>query len=143
MESGEPKPRKLKATVESGEPKPRKRKATVESVTEESMKRNPSVESARESEEPKAKKNCRKKAMNKKTREALQTSIKSIDTSVLVGEVVTALKEQCFDCSLTPFVGEFCEAKQLMSELVEYHRDILLSFIRIARKRRILKFVFK
>jgi len=69
MESGEPKPRKLKAIVESGEPKPRKRKATVESVTEESKKQNPSVESARESEEPKAKKNHHKKAMNKKIQE--------------------------------------------------------------------------
>ena len=62
--------------------------------------------------------------MNKKVRKSLQDSIKAIDTYVLVSEAVTALKEQCCDCSLATFTNELCEANELLKDLVDCHRDI-------------------
>ena len=47
-----------------------------------------------------------------------------MDTSVLVCEVVTAVHEQCFDGSLATLANELCEAKELLKEMVEYHRDM-------------------
>ena len=75
-------------------------------------------------QEPKTKRKRKTKVMSKKARETLQDSIRAIDTSVLVSEVVTALKEQCCDGSLTTFTNELCEANELLKDLVDYHRDI-------------------
>ena len=62
--------------------------------------------------------------MNKTTRTTLQASIRTMDTSVLVGEVVTALCEQCFEGSLATLANELCEAKDLLQDMVVYHRDM-------------------
>ena len=51
-------------------------------------------------QEPKTKRKRQTKTMNKKAREKLQGSIRTIDKTILVGKVVTALKEQCSDSSL-------------------------------------------
>ena len=75
-------------------------------------------------QEPKTKIKRRTKTMNKNARETLQWSIRAINKTVLVGEVVTALKEQCSDSSLAEFANTLCEANDLLKRLIEYHCDI-------------------
>ena len=62
--------------------------------------------------------------MNKNARETSQDSIRAMDSSVLVREVVTALKEQCCDGSLETFTNNLCKANVLLKDLVDYHRDM-------------------
>ena len=62
--------------------------------------------------------------MNKKTRESLQDSIRAMDTSALVSEVVTALKEQSSDCSLATFTNELCKANELLKDLARARLNI-------------------
>ena len=61
--------------------------------------------------------------MNKKKRELLQDSIRAMDTSVIVSEVVTALKKQSLNCSLATFTNELCKENELLKNLVDFHRD--------------------
>ena len=65
--------------------------------------------------------------MDKKTRKTLQSSLESIDTSVLVLEAVARLKEQFTDSDshLTNLANELCNAKELLSELVEFHHGMI------------------
>ena len=74
--------------------------------------------------ELKPKSKCQTNTMNKKAREMLQDSIRAINMSVLVSEVVTTLKEQCCDGSLATFGNELCETNELLKDLVDYHHDI-------------------
>lgn len=75
-------------------------------------------------EEPKPKKKRQTKTMNKTTRQTLQASIRAMDTSALEREVVTAIHEQYFDGSLETFVNDLCQAKELLQEMIVYHREI-------------------
>ena len=62
--------------------------------------------------------------MNKKARKMLQGSIRAIDKTILVGEVVTVVKEQCSDSSLAEFANTLCKANDLLKRLFEYHHNI-------------------
>ena len=64
------------------------------------------------------------KTMSKSTRKTLQASIRAMDMNVLVGEVVTALRKQCFDGSLATLVNKLCESKHLLQEMVDYHHNM-------------------
>ena len=66
-----------------------------------------------DAQEPRPKRKRQAKVINKKKRESLQDSITVMDTSVLVSEVVTALKEQSPDCSLATFTNELCIENEL------------------------------
>ena len=80
-----------------------------------------------EVEQPKKKR--QRKVMNKKTRETLQDSLKSIDSIVLVHEVMGRLREEFESDSthLTSLANTFCDEKLLFQELVEFHRDTFVT----------------
>ena len=110
------------------------------------MKRRRSKESSSEganAQQPKPKRKRQTKAMNKKVRKTLQGSIRAIDSSILVGEVVTALKEQCLDSSLTEFANALCEANELLNRLIEYHRDIFARLHSDCKKEKNLQIRFQ
>ena len=79
-------------------------------------------------QEPRPKIRHQTKVMNKKTRESLQDSNRAMDTSALVSEVITSLKEQSSDCSLATFTNKLCKANELLKDLVDYQRDIFATF---------------
>lgn len=102
-------------------------KTTCSSMSARRAARKRSSAEAQPSEQPvvdpQPKKKRQTKLMNKKTRETLQDSIKSIDPAILMEEVTTALTEQFLDGHLITFVTDVCEAKQLLHNLVEYFRN--------------------
>ena len=65
-------------------------------------------------QELKTKRKHQTKTTNKKVRKMLQGSIRAIDKTILVGEVVTAQKEQCSDSSLAEFANTLCKANDLL-----------------------------
>ncbi|XP_065904795.1 uncharacterized protein [Dysidea avara] len=72
------------------------------------------------------KKKRQRKVMTKKTRETLQSSLKSIDTTILVQEAVARIREE-FDSESSSLVNELCAEQQLLQELVEFHRDTFVA----------------
>ena len=82
-----------------------------------------------QNEEGEPKKKRQRKVMNKKTQKTLQSSLESIDTSVLILEAVARVKEEFTDSDthLTSFVNGLCDAEQLLRELAEFHRDTFVA----------------
>ena len=74
--------------------------------------------------------------MNKKMRKTLESSQESIDTSVLVHEAVARIKQEFpdSDTHLTSLVNGLCDAKQLLGELTEFHRDTFAALHVICKK---------
>ena len=73
-----------------------------------------------------------RKVMNKKIRKTLQSSLESINTSVIILEAVAWVKEEFTDSDthLTSFVNGLCDAEQLHRELAEFHRDTFVALHR-------------
>ena len=83
-------------------------------------RKNLGKRSQNNNEQGEPKRQRQRKVMNNKTRKTLQSSLESIDTSVLVHEAVARVKEEFpdSDTHLTSLVNGLCDAKQLLGELM-------------------------
>ena len=83
--------------------------------------------------------------MNKKTREMLQDSLKSINSSVLVHEMIGRLRKEFKSDStyLTNLANKLCDGKLLFQELAEFHRDMFVTLHIQCKKEKNLQLQFQ
>ena len=112
---------------EEGEAK-KIRRSTRKTNTQDGPPQDVLHSSSKDKANPRKKR--QRKVMTKRIRDELQTSLESIDSDVLVLEVVVRVREQLIadsDGRCTDLVNKLCEAKQLLTELAEFHRDTFVA----------------
>ena len=83
--------------------KPKKKRQTAKTIAKKTKNDDILEEPAQAT-----KKKCQTKTMDKKSRKALQDSIKSTDPDILVNEGIAALTEEFSDSHMSAFVADVC-----------------------------------
>ena len=87
------------------------------------------LQSSSKDKEANHRKKRQRKVMTKQIRYYLQTLLESIDSDVLVLEAVARVREELIDSDgrCTNLVNKLCDAKELLIELAEFHRDTFVA----------------